>query len=364
MDDLILRAKILLSFWEIMKRGDFVLGEAVRKFEKQLAEFLRVKFALGVASGTDALILALKACGIGPGDEVIVPALGIFVTASAAAWVNAKPVFVDIEPRSFNIDPARIAPAITSKTKAIIAVHLAGRMADVEKIAAITRENNIFLIEDAAQAIGSRLNDHPMGYYSDIACLSFDPKKILSGYGDGGAILTNDAPLAERIRRMRLYGAPSFSEVGLPHSIVGTASRLGSLQAAVLSVKFEKLEDAVRQRHAKHSLYSALLQGVEGLTIPQTPPGDFTNGYEYPILAPKRDELHVFLRAQGVDVRFGYKVPLPYFEAFAYLNYKKGDFPVAEKIAEEVLVLPTGAHIRESEIHRIAGLARDFFGQR
>ncbi|MBI2635310.1 MAG: DegT/DnrJ/EryC1/StrS family aminotransferase [Parcubacteria group bacterium] len=364
MNELFLKLKIINALAGIVLKGknvgDFMLGKPVRIFEKVLAEYTGAKYALGVASGTDALILSLKAFNIGPEDEVIVPAVSFFSTAGAIAWINAKPVFVDIELSSFNINPNLIEKAITLKTKGIIVTHLNGIMADMEKISELAKKHNLFLIEDAAQAVGSKYKNRHPGYYSDIACLSFNPSKILNGFGDSGAIITNNKTIADKISLLRMYGT-TFENLSAKHPTIGVASRLSPFHAAIMNVKMENLDGIIRRRRENYFLYSRLLEGIGDLIIPLVPQNYFINGYRYVVLTKKRNELHKFLRENRVDSRIQYGVPLPHFEAFCYLDYKKGDFPVAERIAEESLVLPTGSNIAEEDIHRVFALIKTFY---
>lgn len=361
------KLKVLNEFWRLISQGkvigDFILAKPVQEFESKLAEYTWTKYALGVASGTDALILSLKACGIGPGDEVIVPALSFFSTAGAVSWVNARPVFVDVEERSMNIDPAKVEKTITQKTKAIIPVHLNGRMADMGKIAEIAKRKSLMMIEDATHALGSKYKAKPPGYFGDMACLSFNPTKILGGYGDGGAILTNNKSIAERISWLRKYGS-RLPEFGIDHPIVGVASRLGSFQAAVLNTKMEMVDTILKRTRENYFLYAELLTGTGDLRLPENPPPEcFINGYRFTILTAHRDRLRKILRDKGVDARMQYSVPLPRLEAFKYLEYKKGDFPIAEKIASECLVLPTHYSLSPQKIIKIAGLIKRFFDE-
>ncbi|MDO8676410.1 MAG: DegT/DnrJ/EryC1/StrS family aminotransferase [Candidatus Azambacteria bacterium] len=364
MNDLLLKLKIINALAGIVLKGknfgDFVLRKPVQIFEKNLAGYIGSKYVFGVASGTDALILSLKAFGIGPGDEVIVPAVSFFSTAGAVSWVNAKPVFVDVELSSFNINPNLIEKAITEKTKGIIAAHLNGRMADMDEISRIAKKHNLFLIEDAAQAIGATYKGKPICYYGDIACLSFNPSKILTGFGDGGAIVTNNRPTADKISFLKMYGT-AFENLSVKHPIIGVASRLSPFHAAVMNIKIENLDDIIKRQRNNYFQYSRFLDGVGDLILPSVSQDYSVNGYRYVILTKKRNELHKFLRDNKVDSRIQYGVPLPYFEAFAYLGYSKGEFPVAEKIAEESLVLPTGPHIAGKDIRMISILIKNFY---
>ena len=365
MKDLFDQFKILLSFWNILKSNGFPWeNQVIRDFEKKLSDYLEVQYVLGVASGTDALILALKACGIKPGNEVIVPALSFFSTAGAVAWVGAKPIFVDIEPTSFNIDPQKIEKAVTPKTKAVIAVHLNGRMADMEAIRQVADRKLLPVIEDAAHAFGSKYKGKPIGHYGDLACLSFNPTKLFGGYGDGGVVITQNAKLAEKISLLRTYGSPRYQEFGINHPIIGTASRLSQFQAAILDIKLQSVEHVIEKTRQNWFLYSKLLDGVGDLVLPSSPPEYFINGYRFPVLSKKRDGLRIALKKQGFDARMQYAVPLPYFGAFRYLGHKKGDFPNAEKVAAEVLCLPTDYALPEKEIKRAARIIKEHFTSR
>ncbi len=366
MNELFLKLKIINALAGIILKGknvsDFILGKSVRIFEESLAKYVGSKYALGVASGTDALILSLKACGIGPGDEVIVPAVSFYSSAGAVSWVNAKPVFVDVELDSFNINPNLIEKAVTSKTKGIIITHLNGRMADMNKISELAKKHNLFLIEDAAQAIGATYKGKPIGYYGDISCLSFNPSKILTAGGDGGAIITNSKSIADKISFLKMYGT-NFENLSVKHPIIGVASRLSPFHAAVMNITMDDLDNIIEKRRANYFLYSEFLREAGDLVIPETPPDYFINGYRYVVLTKKRDQLHKFLRENKVDSRIQYGVPLPYFEAFDYLGHPKGDFPVAERMAKESLVLPTGPHITKEDIRRISALIKTFYGK-
>ncbi len=362
MKDFISTLKTLQSFWNILTRKNYYTNNVVADLEDNLRNYLNASHVIAVASGTDALIISLKACDVGTGDEVIVPAAGFFSSASAAAWIGAKPVFVDVDLGSFNINPSLIERAITPKTKAIIAVHLNGRMADMERIMRIARRHSLFVIEDAAQAIGACYKEKPIGYYGDLACLSFNPSKILSGYGDGGTVITKSAAFAENVSMMRMYGT-RFEDISVCHPIIGIASRLNPFQAAVLSVKLENLDCEINLWRRNYFLYLKFLSGISDLVLPEvSPEKDFyINGYRFVVLTEKREQLIKFLKEHKIDARNHYGTPLPFFGAFSYLEYKKGDFPAAEKIADESLVLPTDSRLNEKEIERAALLVKQFF---
>lgn len=360
--DLRFKLRALFSLWDVMRREDFLLGRSVETFEKELARYLGIPHALGVASGTDALVLALKTFDVGPGDEVIVPALGVFPTAGAIAWIGARPVFVDIDERSLNMRPDLIERSISRRTKAIIAVHLNGRMAEMDAIADVARRRSLPLIEDAAQAIGARYRERAVGFYGDVACLSFNPLKILNGYGDGGAVVTKEKALAEKVSLFRMYGT-RFRDLNVRHPLVGVASRLGSFQAAVLRLAMRDLERRITLRRENCSLYSRHLCGVGDIVLPEPPAEHFVNGFRYAILTAERDGLLSFLLASGVRAQACYGTPLPYFDAFRSLGYARGSFPAAEAAAKKVLVLPTHERLSRKEIHRICGLTRRFYGE-
>lgn len=358
--------KILASFRRIIRDKNFILGKSVEDFEMEFGARLGVSHVFGVGSGTDALILSLKALGIGPGDEVIVPALSFFSTAGAVSWVNAKPVFADVGEKSFNIDPAKIRRAITHRTKAIIAVHLNGRMADMEPINALAKQNDLYVIEDAAHAFGSAYKKYPPGHYSDIACFSFNPQKILPSFGDGGAVISKNRELADKISPLRLYGAKTMQDVNIRHAVIGIASRLQPFQAAVLSAKLRKFPKILKMWRRNYFLYSELLQNIEDIILPEkVTPGDyFLNGYRYAILVQNRNSLQQYLKTRGIEANAQYRIPLPHIEAFKTLGYKKGDFPIAEKISDGILCLPTQASLAPREIIRTANLIKNFYTRR
>lgn len=355
------KTRLLWRFWKILSRGEFVLGREVALFERRLRGFFRLKHALGVASGTDALVLSLKAAAIGPGDEVIVPALGFFSTAGAVSWVNAKPVFVDSTLPTMQMDAALIEQAITPRTRAIIIAHLNGVVTDISRIADIAEKHNLILIEDYAQAFGVHFSSRKIVRYGDIVCLSFNPTKIVHAYGDGGAILTNSDEIAEKVRLMRMYGT-TVRGLGRQHHIVGVASRLSIWSAAALNLQLDTLERIVRKRREKFFLYLKYLRGIKGVMLPQymTEKDCVVTGYRFVILTEKRDELFNYLKRHGVDVQVNYGMALPLMVAFSSLGYVSGDFPIAEKVSREALTLPSDESLAEKDILRITGWIRSF----
>lgn len=375
MNEILLKLKIINALAEIVLRGknigDFVLGKPVQIFERALAELCESKYAFGVASGTDALILSLKALDIGPGDEVIVPAVSFYSSAGAVSWVNAKPVFVDVSSKDHNIDVSKIERAINSKTKAIIAVHLNGRMANMDEIIKIAKNKSLKIIVDASHAIGSRYKNKPIGSFGDLICLSLNPTKTLGGYGDGGAILTSDAALAQKISKLRIYGASRWPEIHWNNNIIGTASRLGVFEAAVLNEKLPHLDSVIAHQRENYFLYKNLLKDISSLEWPEEQQDYFINGYRLPVLTKRRDDLLQFLEKRGEKLYNWYPVPLPYLPVFSAhsgspvgrknLGYNKGDFEVAEKIAGECVIFPTAHSLAGQKVRQIADLIKEFF---
>ena len=234
-------------------------------------------------------------------------------------------------------------------------------MVNIEKLSKFAKRKSLYLIEDSARAIGVKFKGHHIGFYSDLSCLSFNPVKILGGFGDGGAVVTNDDNLAEKVNLMRSYGTASHKEFNLKHPIVGTASRISSFQAAVLFLKLENTDEVVEQRRGNYYLYLNMLKGVGDFLLSEVSSDDFINGYEFCVLTQKRDELYAHLRKNGVKARIQFYLPLPYLEAFRDLGYKEGDFPNAEKISKDILILPTHGKLSENEIRRICDLVINFF---
>lgn len=362
-DDFFSQFKILVSLWEVIRKKETSFAsQTAARFEKELAEFIGVKYVIALASGTDALILSLKAYDIGPGDEVIIPSVSAFATAAAVRWVNAIPIFVDVRIEDMLIDPQKIETAITSKTKAIIPVHLNGKMADMETITRIANKKSIPVIEDAAQAIGSQYKDKQPGHYGKMACLSFNFRKILGTY-DGGAVITNDQKIAEKISLMRTYGA-KFHEIHLEHPLIGISSRLSPLHAAILSEKLPKLERLIEHTRKNYFLSAKLLSGAGNWLLPQIDDDCFINGYRYFLLTSRRDELVKFVREAGGKIHVDHHVPLPYFDVLNSQGYQTGDFPVAERIAKEAVFLPTHPRIYKREIEKTVNLVKQFFSKR
>ena len=360
MDGFFFKLKIMSSFWDVLTRREFVLGRTVEEFEARLTDFTGARYVLGVNSGTDALILSLKACGVGVGDEVIVPAIGFSSTAAAVCLIGATPVFIDVNEDDYILDAVKMEAAVTSRTKAAIPVYLNGVIGPIKKIEQIARERHLFVIADAAHAIGSRVDGKPLGQFADLTCLSFNYTKLFGCYGDGGAVLTNNAELAEKIKLMRLYGSRSWKEVHSDTVMIGTASRLSPFQAAVLNVKFPHLEKDIQRQRENYFFYQRLFQDMIKIRIPTYGADQLINGFRFALCTPRRDELMKFLAQKGVRLTPYYQTPLPYLSAFRFLGYQSGDFPVAEDIARKVLVLPTHHSIPKLKIEMMGKIVRDF----
>ncbi len=364
-----IKEKIDKAISKVLERQLFILGEEVRLFEQEVASYLGVKHAIGVASGSDALLLALMALDIKEGDEVITTPYTFFATASCIARVGAKPVFVDINPKTYNIDINKIKDAITPKTKAIIVVHLFGQMVELEKL---DLPQNITIIEDVAQAFGARRitkNGNTTqkilkaGTIGKINCFSFFPTKNLSCYGDGGMLTTNDDKLAERLRRLRVHGASTTYY----HEEIGINSRLDEIQAAVLRVKLPYIEEWNEKRRIVASRYKKLFAEyklLDIISLPQEEENNYHVYHQYVIRTPKRDELLKFLRENEIAYcKVYYPLPLHLQKCFSYLGYKRNDFPNAEKLSEEALALPMFPELTYEEQEHIVKGIKSFFNR-
>lgn len=339
----------------VFSRSHFVLGEELEQFEEKIAGFTGVKHALGVTSGTDALFLSLFALGVGEGDEVITTPFTFGATAEVIALLKAKPVFVDIDPRTFNIDTRAIEKAITERTRVILPVHLYGLCADMEAIMALARKHDLKVIEDAAQAVGSRIGAQRAGCFGDSTGLSFYPTKNLGAAGDGGAVLTNDDALYEIIKVLRVHGIKTKYH----YERIGFNNRLDTIQAAVLSVKLHHLEAWNERRREIAVYYSDALKGY--VDVPVEPEGFHSVYHQYTVRTDKREELMEYLKKKEIGVAIHYPVPLHLQPAFSYLEYKKGDFPEAERAADEVLSLPVYPELTDEQIAYVIEQVMSFF---
>ena len=344
-----LRREIRQAIDAVCDAQAFILGPTVEKFEANLAAYCGTKHAVGMSSGTDALLCALMAMDIKPGDEVACPSFTFFATAGSIARVGAKPVFIDIDPQTFNIDPKHLKSKITPKTKAIIPVHLFGQMADMEAINAVAKAHKLKVIEDAAQAIGAKRNGNLACAVGDCGCLSFFPSKNLGGFGDGGAVCTNDDDLAYKLKLNRVHG----TERTYYHKVVGGNFRLDALQAAVLDVKLKYLNDWHEARRRNATLYDQLFANSKVVT-PKIDPSNYSIYNQYVIRVPNRDAVREKLNQAGVGNAVYYPLPLHLQECFADVGMKPGDLPHSERASREVLALPIYPELTEEQIRYVA----------
>jgi dTDP-4-amino-4,6-dideoxygalactose transaminase len=351
-----LREEILAAVDEVLTQSNFILGSHVGKFEEEFARYVGTKYAVGTASGLDALRLALAASGIGPGDEVIVPAHTFIATALAVSEVGARPVFVDCDRETYNIDVGRIRDAITERTKGIIPVHFAGLPAEMDGVTEIAERHGLRVIEDAAQAHGARYRGRRTGSTGGAGCFSFYPSKNLGACGDGGIVTTDDEQLARRLRRLRHYGQEEKNR----HLERGVNSRLDTLQAAILSVKLRHLDEwnAVRIAHAAR--YERGLAGAARIQLPGRVPHATHVYHLYIVETDDRDGLQRRLAEHGVQTGVHYPLPIHLQPAYADLGYARGSFPVAERAAERMLSLPMSWELRPEQIERAAEVVRDW----
>lgn len=338
------------SLAQIFENTAFIGGAAVADFEQSYASFLGTGHCVGVGNGTDALELALRASGIGPGDEVILPANTFIATAEAVSLTGATVVLVDVDTEYLLIDPLAVAEAVTEKTKAIMPVHLYGQTAFVEELSPIARACGAVIIEDAAQAQGATRHGRSAGTLGDIAGTSFYPGKNLGAAGDAGAVLTGDAQLAQQVRLLSAHG----SRTKYVHEVVGRNSRMDAVQAVVLSAKLERLAGWNELRRQAAARYDELLAGVAGVTLPQQAAGNQDVWHLYVVQVEERDRVVAELNAAGIGAGIHYPYPVHLTQAFAHLGYKEGDFPVTERAAGRILSLPLYPHITEEQQRRVA----------
>ncbi|MGD0780422.1 MAG: DegT/DnrJ/EryC1/StrS family aminotransferase [Dehalococcoidales bacterium] len=354
---LALKDEIDQAIKQTVEGTQFILGPEVKALEKDIAAYLGVKYAIGVASGTDALLISMLSCGITSGDEVITTPFTFVATSETISRCGAVPVFVDIDSQTFNIDTAKIEKKITKKTKAILPVHLYGQPANMDDILRLARKYNLKVIEDCAQAFGAAYRGRKIGSFGDAGCLSFFPSKMLGAYGDGGMIVTNDEKITEKAEMLRNHGGKDKYFV-LLH---GFNSRLDSLQAAVLRVKLKYINKWIEQRQQKAKLYAKLLGGLAGISVPGVAPHcDHVFNY-YTIRAPGRDDLQKHLDSQGIGTAIYYPLPLHLQEVYRTLGYKAGDFPASERIAKDVLSLPMYPEIENRQIEFVVEQIKQFY---
>lgn len=334
-----IRDEVVDAVTGVLEAQHFILGPEVEALERELAEYVGAEFAIGCGSGSDALLLAQMALGIEPDDEIITSPFTFGATAGSIARLKARPVFVDIHPDTFNIDERQLEAAITPRCRAIMPVHLFGLPVNMDAILAIAGKHRLAVIEDAAQAIGARWKERNVGSLGTLTCFSFFPSKNLGGAGDGGMVTTNDQQLAQRLRILRVHG----TEKKYHYELLGINSRIDALQAAILRVKLRHLDKWTQQRRRNAERYHMLFVKyglAEWLVLPRPRETSFHVYNQYSILAPRRDELQMYLRDHGIPTEIYYPSPLHVEPAFAYLGYRLGDFPNAEKACQEALSLP------------------------
>jgi len=344
-----IKDEIQKAISDVLENTNFILGENVRRFEEEFARFCGVKYTIGTSSGTSAIHLALITSGIRQGNEVITVPNTFIATTEAITHCGAKPVFVDINERNYNIDVEKIEKALTKKTKAIIPVHLYGQPGDMDSINKLARKYDLKVIEDSAQAHGAKYKGKRTGGLSDVACFSFFPGKNLGAYGDAGMVVTNNKEIADKVRLLRNHGRKEKYR----HIIEGYNYRLDELQAAVLRVKLRHLEDWTNKRRENAKIYNQLLENIDGITIPQAMDYAKHVYHLYVIRTKKRNALREKLKEKGIATGIHYPVSLHLQEAYKHLGYKKGDFPITEKCSQEILSLPIFPELTRGQIEEI-----------
>ncbi|MBO8156438.1 MAG: DegT/DnrJ/EryC1/StrS family aminotransferase [Bacillaceae bacterium] len=350
-----LEPQIIDAVKDVIQSGQYILGEKGAKLEKEISNYVEASYGVGVNSGTDALYLSLKALSIGPGDEVITSPFTFFATGEVIAKTGAKPVFADIEPDSYNLDPDKVEAVITPDTKAIIVVHLFGRAANMDKILDLRDRYHLYVIEDACQAIGTEFNGKRVGSFGDIGCFSFFPSKNLGAFGDAGMMVTNEQDIAEQLKRLRNHG----SSRKYIHTETGINSRLDEIQAAILLTKLQYLEIFLHQRKEIARRYTEQLPA--NIQTPVIAEDRSHTYHQYCIETKDREQLSTFLKEKGISTAIYYPVPLHLQPAFKYLNYKPGDFPVSEHKSKTILALPIYPFMAISDQAYIMSKIKEFF---
>lgn len=354
-----IKNEIHIAITRVLETSQFVLGKEVEAFEDDFAKYCGVRHAVGVSSGTSALHLALLGLGIGPGDEVITVSQTFVATIEAICWVGARPVLIDIEEKTYNIDPTKIESAITEQTKAIIPVHLYGHPADMDPILEIAKKRKIYVIEDACQAHGALYKGKKVGGFGQAACFSFYPGKNLGAYGEGGAVVTNDPNLAIRIKKLRNHGGlEKYS-----HELLGMNSRLEGIQGAILRAKLPYLDQWNELRRQRAAAYTQALKElkINGFIFPYEAPYARSVFHLYVFRTPKRNDLNIFLNQNGIGSLVHYPKPNHLLECFHSLGFREGSLPVTEKVCEEVLSLPLYPELTDDQIHTVVKAIGSFF---
>ena len=353
-----IKDEVLDAIGGVLDSMQLTIGPNVKAFDQEWAAYCGTKHAIGVGSGTDALQLAIRACGISSGDEVITVSHSFFATVEAILYANARPILVDIDERTMLMDPAAVAAAITPRTKAIIPVHLYGRTVDMKPLRQLVADRQIAIIEDAAQAHGALLDDgKKAGTGGRVSAYSFYCSKNLGAYGEAGSIVTSDDKLADDLRALREHG----QSTRYYHPVVGYNARLDEIQAAILRIKLRRLDEWNRRRRAIAKQYSELLRD-SGVRTPEMPAGERHVYYAYAIRVPngKRDKLRAYLAERGIGTQIHYPVPIHLQEAAQFLGYRKGDLPVTERVADEQLSIPIYAEMTDSMVERVASTISEF----
>jgi len=353
-----IKEEIAEAIQSVLNHSSFIIGEELKKFEEEFSRFCDVKHAIGVANGSDALFLSLRACGIGKGDEVITIPHTFIATTEAISNVGGKVIFVDIDSKTYTIDVYKIEEKITERTKAIIPVHLYGQPADMDPILKIAKKYNLKVIEDAAQAHGAEYKGRKAGSIGDVACFSFYPAKNLGAYGDAGMVLTNDDEISEKVKLLRNHGRITKK---YEHEIEGYSSRLDNLQAAILRVKLRYLNGWNDKRRKNVEVYNKLLSEIDEIILPFE--ADYAKHvyHLYVIRTKERDGLREVLNSNGIATGIHYPIPLHLQPAYQYLGYKEGDFPIAEKTSQEILSLPMFAELTDEQIKEIVREIKNYY---
>ncbi|WP_127836321.1 DegT/DnrJ/EryC1/StrS family aminotransferase [Clostridium prolinivorans] len=347
---------------KVIEKGNFILGEQVAQFEKDIEKYTGAKYAVGVASGTDALIIASDALGFKDGKEVITSPFTFLASASCIAKHRAKPVFVDIDEDTFQINADKIEEKINKNTVGILPIHLFDQMSDMDKIMKIAKTHNLKVLEDAAEAFGMRFKGEGKEYkhsgtIGDFGVYSFFPTKTLGGYGDGGMIVTNDEDLAKKVKSLRVHGASKKYH----YDYIGYNSRLDTIQAAILSVKLKYIDESIKKREAIANLYKERLKDCQYIRLPKSSKNQKQVYYVFNILAEKRDELAQYLKENEIGYSIYYPMPLHMQKCFQYLGYKEGDFPIAEKISKQIIALPIYPEITKEEVEFVCETINKFY---
>ncbi len=350
------KSEAMRAIEEVCDSQMLCLGPAVAKFESEAAAYCGCKYAIGVSSGTDALLVSLMAAGIGESDEVITTPFTFFASAGAVARLGARPVFADVDPDTFNINPGKIEEKISSRTRAIVPVHLYGQAAQMKQIMEIARKHKLIVIEDAAQAMGAMQDSKKAGTIGDIGCFSFYPTKNIGAFGDAGLVATNDEKLAEKIKLLRVHGEnPRYF-----YKMIGGNFRMDNIQGAVLSVKLKYLDEWNDRRRKNAEIYDKLFAGAI-VKPPKIEQNNVSIYHQYTVAVPKRDALQKYLGEQSIGSAIFYPQPLHLQECFEGLGYRKGDFPVAEELAEKVLSLPIYPELTPEQIEYVAKTVLAFY---